>query len=197
MKLKTIKFRVLSQICGLDNGSGRAIRYVLLLSNLAISRGNDLSMAWRETISYILSAFHPSPIISMIQLQVIETWQQTFLSPRKTFSLIFLYEGNARPNPANSCRLSSLMNPSVYYNRAYLLAYTHTWAYLHIYADMHKRSKYVYIRSRKQKLHGLSPRANCTDRATAACRRSECQILRIEGATWSAWQIPTAVVSVF
>jgi hypothetical protein len=34
------------------------------------------------------------------------------------------------------------------------------------------------------KLHGLSPRANYTDRAT--CRRSDCQLLRIMGATWSA-----------
>jgi hypothetical protein len=34
------------------------------------------------------------------------------------------------------------------------------------------------------KLHGLSPRANYTDRATAACRRSDCQLVRIEGATW-------------
>jgi hypothetical protein len=37
-----------------------------------------------------------------------------------------------------------------------------------------------------KKLHGLSPRANYTDRATAACRRNYCQLLRIEGATWSA-----------
>jgi hypothetical protein len=36
------------------------------------------------------------------------------------------------------------------------------------------------------KLHGLSPRANYTDRATAASRRSGCQLLRIKGATWSA-----------
>jgi hypothetical protein len=36
------------------------------------------------------------------------------------------------------------------------------------------------------KLHGLSQRANYTDRATAACRRSDCQLLRIKGATWSA-----------
>jgi hypothetical protein len=41
-------------------------------------------------------------------------------------------------------------------------------------------------RTTKKKLHGLSPRANYTDRATAACRRSDCQLLRIEGATWSA-----------
>jgi hypothetical protein len=50
---------------------------------------------------------------------------------------------------------------------------------------------------KKPKLHGLSPRANYTDRATAACRRSNCQLLRIKGATWSAWRIPTAVFSVF
>jgi hypothetical protein len=36
----------------------------------------------------------------------------------------------------------------------------------------------------KKKLHGLSPRANYTDRATAASRRSGCQLLRIKGATW-------------
>jgi hypothetical protein len=29
----------------------------------------------------------------------------------------------------------------------------------------------------KTKLHGLSPRANYIDRATAACRRSDCQLL--------------------
>jgi hypothetical protein len=40
--------------------------------------------------------------------------------------------------------------------------------------------------SRKKKLRGLSPRANYTDRATTACRGSWCQLLRIEGATWSA-----------
>jgi hypothetical protein len=45
----------------------------------------------------------------------------------------------------------------------------------------------------KTKLHGLSLRANYTDRATAACRRSDCQLVQIEGAMWSAWRIPTAV----
>jgi hypothetical protein len=34
----------------------------------------------------------------------------------------------------------------------------------------------------KKKLHGLNPRANYTDRATAACRRSDCQLLWREGA---------------
>jgi hypothetical protein len=36
-----------------------------------------------------------------------------------------------------------------------------------------------------------------TDQATAACRRSDCQLLRIEGATWPAWGIPSVVFSVF
>jgi hypothetical protein len=31
------------------------------------------------------------------------------------------------------------------------------------------------LHPQKTKLHGLSPRANYTDRATAACRRSDCQ----------------------
>jgi hypothetical protein len=35
----------------------------------------------------------------------------------------------------------------------------------------------------RTKPHGLSPRANYTDRATVACRRSWCQLLRMEGAT--------------
>jgi hypothetical protein len=44
----------------------------------------------------------------------------------------------------------------------------------------------IVIEIKKKTLHGLSPRANYTDRATAACRRSDCQLLRIECATWSA-----------
>jgi hypothetical protein len=41
-------------------------------------------------------------------------------------------------------------------------------------------------KKKTNKPHGLSPRANYTDRATAACRRSDCHLLRIKGATWSA-----------
>jgi hypothetical protein len=46
--------------------------------------------------------------------------------------------------------------------------------------------KTVQNRNKTNKLHGLSHRANYTDRATAASRRSDCQLLRIKGATWSA-----------
>jgi hypothetical protein len=59
----------------------------------------------------------------------------------------------------------------------YLIQWTHNWKesqtfyYIRIYI-------YIYI-----KLHGLSPRVNYTDRATAACRRSDCQLLRKKGAT--------------
>jgi hypothetical protein len=58
-------------------------------------------------------------------------------------------------------------NPAVYYNR--------------------EGEEDTNFTESKTKLHGLSPRANYTDRATAACRRSDCQLLRIKGATWSAW----------
>jgi hypothetical protein len=51
--------------------------------------------------------------------------------------------------------------------------------------------------ARVNKFCGLSPRENYTDLATNACRRSYCQFLRLEGATWSAWRFPTAVCSAF
>jgi hypothetical protein len=44
----------------------------------------------------------------------------------------------------------------------------------------------VYRQKNKNKLHGLGPRAKYTDRATAASRRSDYQLLRIKGAMWSA-----------
>jgi hypothetical protein len=44
----------------------------------------------------------------------------------------------------------------------------------------------ILVRRNKKKLRGLSPRENYTDRATAASRRSDCQLLRIKDATWSA-----------
>jgi hypothetical protein len=37
-----------------------------------------------------------------------------------------------------------------------------------------------YQQTNKNNLRGLSPRANYTDRATAACWRSQCQLFRIE-----------------
>jgi hypothetical protein len=46
-------------------------------------------------------------------------------------------------------------------------------------------------------LRDFSPRPNYTDRATAACRQSYCQLLRIEGVAWSVQWIPTAVISIF
>jgi hypothetical protein len=47
--------------------------------------------------------------------------------------------------------------------------------------------------NKTNKLRGLSPRANYTDRATAVCRQSWCHFMRIEGVAWSAQRIPTAV----
>jgi hypothetical protein len=68
---------------------------------------------------------------------------------------------------------------------------------LRCYIILKQLSCFLLKTKTKKKLHGLSPRANYTDRATAACRRSDCQLLRIESATWSAWRIPPAVFSRF
>jgi hypothetical protein len=56
-----------------------------------------------------------------------------------------------------------------------------------------KSSLLYSTKKKKTKLRGLSPQANYTDRATAVCWRSLCQILRVEGVEWSAQRIPTAV----
>jgi hypothetical protein len=48
-----------------------------------------------------------------------------------------------------------------------------------------------------KKLRGLSLRANYTYRATALVGEVIAIFLRIEGATWSAWRILTAVFSIF
>jgi hypothetical protein len=45
---------------------------------------------------------------------------------------------------------------------------------------------------RNYKLRILSPRANYTDQAIAACQRNYCQLSLIERVAWSARQIPTA-----
>jgi hypothetical protein len=47
--------------------------------------------------------------------------------------------------------------------------------------DDEQTKEKVTEHNKTNKLHCLSPRANYTDRATAACRRSDCQLLRIEG----------------
>jgi hypothetical protein len=49
------------------------------------------------------------------------------------------------------------------------------------------------LRTLQTKLCGFSPQASYTNRATAACRRSCCQLLRMEGVAWSAQRIPTVV----
>jgi hypothetical protein len=56
----------------------------------------------------------------------------------------------------------------------------------HICTALHNSYIYISIHKTKTKLHGLSPQANYTDQATAACWQSDCQLVWIEGATWSA-----------
>jgi hypothetical protein len=55
-----------------------------------------------------------------------------------------------------------------------------------------------YFKLIKRKLRGLSPRVNYTDRTNDRLLSAKLvPTLRIEGATWSAWRIPTAVFTNF
>jgi hypothetical protein len=58
-----------------------------------------------------------------------------------------------------------------------------TWRFITVLIWASMVSTFGVMESIKKKLHGLSPRANYeyTDRATVACRRSDCRLLRIEG----------------
>jgi hypothetical protein len=47
--------------------------------------------------------------------------------------------------------------------------------------DCVAHEKRSHTKKTKTNLHGLSPRANYTDRATAACRRSDCQLFADRG----------------
>jgi hypothetical protein len=47
------------------------------------------------------------------------------------------------------------------------------------------------------KLRGLGPRANYTDRATSSSWRSSCQLLQKESVAWSEQRIPMVVISDF
>jgi hypothetical protein len=60
---------------------------------------------------------------------------------------------------------------------------TNTWIYRYIDCPsakvslaLHPDTWHHLDYARCMKLHGLSPRAKYTDRATAACRRSDCQL---------------------
>jgi hypothetical protein len=77
----------------------------------------------------------------------------------------------------------------------------HLWCSVHAHyiasrmrykAHKGKNSNF-FTKLKLTEIRGLSPRAIYTDRAIAACRRSYCQILRIEGVAWSAQRIPTDV----
>jgi hypothetical protein len=88
---------------------------------------------------------------------------------------------------------------------------TETW-HLHVYIITYRQHRNTFqmkvvcrdttlecglvINSIKTKKKNWTPWSESASELTAACRRSDCQLLRIEGATWSVWRIPTAVLSI-
>jgi hypothetical protein len=55
-------------------------------------------------------------------------------------------------------------------------------------------SRCSIVHGKKVNFVASSPQANYTDLATAACRRSYCQLFRIEGVAWSAQRIPRPLI---
>jgi hypothetical protein len=58
-------------------------------------------------------------------------------------------------------------------------------------------TSHIISRVHLKNLCGLSPRANYTNQATAACRRSQCQLLWLEGVTRSEQRILLIVFLIF
>jgi hypothetical protein len=74
------------------------------------------------------------------------------------------------------------MERASFYSKMSASTYNTTWYHNTEEDNLSKAVK----KTPEKKLCGLSLQANYTDQAKAACRRSWCQLLRIEGATWSA-----------
>jgi hypothetical protein len=62
-----------------------------------------------------------------------------------------------------------------------------------LYGNWVRLRQEIKKKKTKTKLQGFSLQVNYTDRATATCQRSYCQLLWIEGVAWSVQQIHTAV----
>jgi hypothetical protein len=73
------------------------------------------------------------------------------------------------------------------------MAYENKIQKLRIYCVTFYFSHKQKIKTKNLNSVACSPQANYTDRAAAACWRSQCQPLRIEGVAWSAQRIPAAV----
>jgi hypothetical protein len=97
----------------------------------------------------------------------------------------------------SSCKFGSAHNPESRTCGSHGGVYEELTIWVTMQYSMLKGSFLIHAGFYKKKLSGLSPQANYTNRATAACQRSWCQLLQIGGATWSAWRIPTVKISVF
>jgi hypothetical protein len=70
----------------------------------------------------------------------------------------------------------AILSDSYSFRRIYLFSYLYYCSFTYVPVPLILLWAVRY--ELKKKLHGLSPRVNYTDRAIAACRRSDCQLLR-------------------
>jgi hypothetical protein len=154
---------------------------LLLFKDSSFETSSELNIKWMSFLinfTFVFSTFQREYSLCII--------------PNSTCRIFIL----GRFYPVVSVTMTCLGVPSI------TTIFISLFSFSHMFRPLQSLSKTITPRmdpvlGYTNKLHGLSPRANYTDRATAACRRSDCQLLRIEGATWSAWRITTAVFSVF
>ena len=83
--------------------------------------------------------------------------------------------------------MSSCVSPMIIFGTNTLPFFMNTINLITLQNVFHQYSSFIIIintntkKKQTNKLRGLSPQANYTDRAAAAGRRSKCQLLRIEG----------------
>jgi hypothetical protein len=128
-------------------------------------------------------------------------WSLMIHHDNESTSLVFvhIFITNFRGQDLEALSSRDIFNPKfihcLFICSFYVLLSSHPW-FSHLHNYRIRRTPLCNMNP-TPKLHALSPLANYTDRATASCWRSDCQLFRIEGATWSAWRIPTAVFWVF
>jgi hypothetical protein len=145
---------------------------------LGLNSSVEIKGGKKKSCSLFAATFRP---LNILQQHVVNTnWKHCLLFPRQAYNE-FIKSGS-------SISVRTLLDKAARSSWIQLL--------IRVYSAFNFGPYILHmalIKLKKTKFCGLSPRVNYTDRATAACRRSDCELLRIQGATWSAWRIPTAV----
>jgi hypothetical protein len=146
-----------------------------------IVRGKDLLRAWKidPHVRHVTSSHLSMSPFSRLQMDG-KKLRSCSIRLWTSFQLLVFYWSASVQYPDPYCNMGIVVLCKILIKEPLFLLsrtvffiscpQTHTHTHTPIYISY----IYIYI-----KLNGLSPGANYTDRATAACRRSDCQLLGI------------------